>query len=185
MPNSTPIVYVSSESKETHSIVSYEKSCSALIESISEVDIAWMAGLLEGEGSFGLDNRSKKRYENSTSPPGVYIKISMTDEDVIEKMAKLVNKASFSPARVTKKNKKVYNLHIGDRETLLVLLPRLFPYLGKRRQAQVQVCIDALEDWKKWLAEGGRSKMAKLGAEARKRKLVLPTSNDMVPPNIS
>jgi hypothetical protein len=46
-----------------------------------------MAGLLEGEGSFGLDNRSKKRYKNSTSPPGVYIKISMTDEDVIEKMA--------------------------------------------------------------------------------------------------
>lgn len=144
-----------------------------------------MAGLLEGEGSFGLDNRSKKRYKNSTSPPGVYIKISMTDEDVIEKMAKLVNKTYFSPARVTKTNKKVYNLHIGDRETLLVLLPRLFPYLGKRRQAQVQVCIEALEDWKKWLAEGGRSKMAKLGAEARKRKLVLPTSNDTVPPNIS
>jgi hypothetical protein len=74
-----------------------------------------------------------------------------------------------------------------------VLLPRLFPHLGKRRllKAQVQVCIEALEDWKKWLAEGGRSKMAKLGAcsrqtsSSRKRKLVLPTSNDMVPPNIS
>jgi hypothetical protein len=70
----TPRIYVSSESKETNSLVFYENSCSALIESISEVDIACMAGLLEGEGSFGLDNRSKKRYKNSTSPPGVYIK---------------------------------------------------------------------------------------------------------------
>nr|YP_002000412.1 putative LAGLIDADG homing endonuclease [Oedogonium cardiacum]YP_002000466.1 putative LAGLIDADG homing endonuclease [Oedogonium cardiacum]ACC97274.1 putative LAGLIDADG homing endonuclease [Oedogonium cardiacum]ACC97302.1 putative LAGLIDADG homing endonuclease [Oedogonium cardiacum] len=161
------------------------KSSKELIESISDVDIAWMAGLLEGEGSFGLDKRSKQRYEKSTSPPGAYVKISMTDEDVIEKMAKLVNKTYYSPTRLTKKNKKVYILHIGDRESLLALLPRLFPYFGKRRQAEVQVCIDALEDWKKWLAEGGRSKMAKLGAEARNRKLVVPKSNDMVPPNIS
>ena len=35
-----------------------------------------------------------------------------------------------------------------------MLLPRLFPHLGKRRQTQVQICLDALEDWKKWLAEG-------------------------------
>jgi hypothetical protein len=67
------------------------KSSKELIESLSDVEIAWMAGLLEGEGSFGLDKRSKQRYENSTSPPGPYVKISMTDEDVIEKMAKLVN----------------------------------------------------------------------------------------------
>ena len=87
-----------------------EKSCSELIESISEEGgkdevqtFSWMAGLLEslGEGSFSLDNRSKKRYKNSTSPPGrrlhLLIKISMTDEDVIDKMAKLVNKTYFSP----------------------------------------------------------------------------------------
>lgn len=153
-------------------------SCSELIKYISEVDIAWMAGLLEGEGSFGLDNRSQKRYKNFTSPPGVYIKISMIDEDVIEKMAKLVNKNYFSPTRVTAKNKNVYTLHIGDRATLLVLLPRLFPYFGKCRQVQVKFCIDALENWKKWLSEGGRSKMAKLGGEARNKKLVVPKSAD-------
>lgn len=161
------------------------KSSKELIDSLSDVEIAWMAGLLEGEGSFGLDKRSKQRYKTSTSPPGAYVKISMTDEDVIEKMAKLVNKTYYSPTRLTKKNKKVYILHIGDRETLLALLPRLFPYLGKRRQTEVEFCIDVLEDWKKWLAEGGRSKMAKIGAQARNLKLVVSKSNDMVPPNIS
>jgi hypothetical protein len=144
-----------------------------------------MAGLLEGEGSFGLDKRSKKRYKNSTSPPNPYIQISLTDEDVIQKMVKLVNKNYFSPTRQTVKKKQVYTLYIGEREALLVLLPRLFPYLGKRRQAQVQLCIDALEEWKIWLIEGGRSKMAKIGSKVRKQKLVVSDSEKMIPPNIS
>lgn len=167
--------------------MSHLKNSNQVIESLSDVDIAWMAGLLEGEGSFGLDKRSKQRYEKSTSPPGPYIKISMTDEDVIQKMAQLVNKTYYSPTRLTAKNKQVYILHIGDRETLLVLLPRLFPHLGKRRQAQVQVCLDALQDWEKWLADGGRSKMAKIGAKVRNQKLVVPksSSEDMVLPEIS
>ena len=29
---------------------------------LSEIEIAWLAGLLEGEGNFGLDARSAKRY---------------------------------------------------------------------------------------------------------------------------
>jgi len=55
------------------------------LEGLSEIDIAWLAGLLEGEGSFLLDNRSAKRFKVSTSPPFPFIKIQMTDEDVIKK----------------------------------------------------------------------------------------------------
>lgn len=100
----------------------------------------------------------------------------MTDEDVIQKIAKLVNKNYYSPTRQTIQKKQVYILHIGDRETLLALLPRIFPFFGKRRQAQLKVCSDALKEWEKWIAEGGRSKMAKFGGNARNRKLVVPKS---------
>ena len=102
-----------------------------------------------------------------------------------------MNKTYYSPTRPTTKNKQVYILHIGDRETLLALLPRLFPHLGKRRQARVQVCLDALRDWEKWLADGGRSKMAKIGFgytyPYRNQKLVVSksSSEDMVLPEIS
>lgn len=60
--------------KETHT--------SPLIQ-LTSLEIAWLAGLLEGEGSFGLDARSKQRYENSKAPPMPYIHISMTDRDVL------------------------------------------------------------------------------------------------------
>ena len=69
---------------------------------ISETQIAWLAGLFEGEAYFSLDKRSKKRYINSTSPPAPFIKIAMVDEDIINRVAKLLNKTYFSPSRLTK-----------------------------------------------------------------------------------
>ena len=153
---------------------------------LSETDIAWIAGLLEGEGTFGLDARSVRRSKVSTAPPAPYIKIAMTDEDVIQRFSGLVKKSYFSPKRGTKTGKKVYIVHIGDRETLNSLLPKIYPYLGKRRQPQVQKCLDALTDWKKWYTAGGRSKMAAQGPLAR--KLEKPTSSsqndDMVDPDV-
>ncbi len=154
-----------------------------MLPSLSETDIAWIAGLLEGEGSFGLDRRSATRYKVSTAPPAPYVSISMTDEDVIARLSHLLHKSFFSPRRRTAKGKQVYTLFIGDRETLSWLLPRLFPYFGKRRQQSVQECLDALAAWERWYREGGRSKMASEGGRARQqKKLAPPTSppHDMV-----
>lgn len=150
---------------------------------LSELEIAWIAGLFEGEAHFGLDSRSRKRYKVSTSPPAPFVKISMVDQDVIEKVAKLVNKSYFSLSRKTSTGKTVYTVHIGDRATLSYFLPRLIPYLGKRRQKSVQQCIDALTAWELWYSTGGRKEMAKQGAVAK--KLVTSKSNDMMSPNVS
>jgi hypothetical protein len=117
---------------------------------LSDINIAWLAGLLEGEGSFGLDRRPQKRYNHSTAPPGAYIKIAMTDEDIICRVAMLLNKNYFSPSRLTKTGKNVYICHIGDRTTLIYLLPKLLPYMGKRRQKIIQECLVELEKGKSW-----------------------------------
>jgi hypothetical protein len=77
---------------------------------LSEIEIAWIAGLVEGEGNFGLDNRSAKRYIHSTTPPFPYLRISMVDEDVIARLSKLLDKSYFSPNRRTSKKKnRVYS----------------------------------------------------------------------------
>lgn len=135
---------------------------------LTETEIAWLSGLFEGEASFGIDSRSQTKYKVSSSPPSPFIKISMVDEDVIKKVADLLNRTYFSPSRKTSKGKAVYTLHIGDRDTLIYLLPRLFPYLGKRRQESVQKCIDVLTAWQIWYTAGGRSEMAKQGGLAKK-----------------
>ena len=92
----------------------------------------------------------------------------MTDQDIIERVSKLVNKNYFSPTRLTAKGKRVYIVHIGDRATLAMLLPRLFPYFGKRRREAVKKCLDALAEWEIWYAAGNRRKMAKQGPLSRK-----------------
>nr|QUX32894.1 hypothetical protein [Blidingia minima] len=117
---------------------------------LTEIEVAWLSGLFEGEGSFGIDNRSAKRYINSVAPAAPFIKIAMTDEDVIAKVAKLLNKSHLSPTRKTVTNKTVFICHIGDRQTLLYLLPRMLPYMGKRRQKQIQMSIFLLNKWKIW-----------------------------------
>lgn len=150
--------------------------------SLSEIEIAWLAGLLEGEGNFGLDARSAKRYKVSTARPSPFLRIAMTDQDIIERVSKLFEKTCFSPKRFTVTGKQTYIVHVGDRETLGRLLPRLFPYFGKRRQQAVQKCLDALAEWEVWYAAGNRRKMAKQGPLSK--KLMASKSFDMMSPNV-
>ncbi|BDA51901.1 hypothetical protein COCOBI_pt-2040 (chloroplast) [Coccomyxa sp. Obi] len=150
--------------------------------SLTEIEIAWLAGLIEGEGSFGLDARSATQYKISRAPPSPYMRISMIDEDVIERVGKLVNKKCFSPTRRTVTEKQVYAVHVGDRATLSWLLPRLFPYFGKRRQEAVQECLDALADWEVWYAAGKRGEMAKQGVLSK--KFMASKSFDMMSPDV-
>lgn len=144
---------------------------------LKENEIAWIAGLLEGEGYFGIDKRSSKRYQHSTSPPAPFIKISMVDQDIIERLSKLLDKDYFIPKRKTVSNKTVYTLHIGEKEKVLFVLQKILPYMGVRRSERIKECIEHLENWKDWVAQGGRSRNAKranLIGQQKKAK-----SNDM------
>jgi len=136
---------------------------------LTESQVAWLAGLFEGEASFSLDKRSKKRYKTSTSPASASISIQLTDADVLERAARFLNKKYTCLKRRTSKNKTVYKLYIGDRATLRYLLPRLYPFLGERRQKQVQLCLNALAEWEMWYLSGGRSAMAKIGPSSKKK----------------
>ena len=137
---------------------------------LTETDVAWIAGLLEGEGYFGIDNRSKDRYEISNTPPAPFIKVSMVDEDIIQRLSKLLDKSYFSPSRKTVKDKQVYTLHIGEKEKVLFILQKILPYMGVRRTERITECISHLQTWKEWVEKGGRSEMAKLGYDARLEK---------------
>lgn len=106
----------------------------------------------------------------------------MTDQDIIERVSKLVKKTYFSPKRRTVTEKQVYIVHVGDRATLSRLLPQLFPHFGKRRQQAVQKCLDALDDWEVWYAAGNRGEMAKQGVLSKKP--MASKSVDMMPPDV-
>ena len=145
---------------------------------LTETDVAWIAGLLEGEGYFGIDNRSKDRYEVSKTPPAPFIKVSMVDEDIIQRLSKLLDKSYFSPSRKTVQGKQVYTLHIGEKEKVLSILQKILPYMGVRRAERITECISHLQTWKEWVENGGRVENAKRANQIRQQKQ--PKSNDMV-----
>lgn len=120
---------------------------------LTQIEVAWLAGLFEGEASFQLDKRSIKRYKISTTPPTPSIRIAMVDEDIIARVSHLVHKKYFLPSRLTVQN------------TVYCILCRIFPYMGKRRQLQIAQCLNAIEAWHTWYLQGGKSKMAQ---QARK-----------------
>jgi hypothetical protein len=136
---------------------------------LTETDIAWIAGLLEGEGYFGIDDH-QRNYKVSKSPPAPFIKISMVDEDIIQRLSKLLNKSYFLPSRKTVTGKQVYTLYIGEKEKVLFVLQKILPYMGVRRGERITECISHLQAWKEWVENGGRSEMAKIGYEARHKK---------------
>ena len=145
---------------------------------LTETDIAWIAGLLEGEGYFGIDNRSKDRYEISKIPPAPFIKVSMVDEDIIQRLSKLLDKSYFSPSRKTVTGKQVYTLYIGEKEKVLFVLEKILPYMGVRRGERIRECISHLQTWKEWVENGGRVENAKRANQIRQQKQ--PKSSDMV-----
>lgn len=137
---------------------------------LTEPQIAWIAGLLEGEGSFGIDRRSAKRYENSKAPPSPFIKIAMVDEDVIARISTLLDKPYYLPSRLTVRGKQVYQLHIGEKKKVLWVLQRIRPYMGIRRGEMIDECISLLHEWEKWVEGGGRSEQATYANKMRNQK---------------
>lgn len=97
----------------------------------TEVEVAWLAGLFEGEGT----------WTGAVGRPS--LAISMTDRDVIERAAALLGGAvngPYSDGRIAvsgRPYKPAWKTQVGKSATLQVLIPRMWPWLGERRRQQV------------------------------------------------
>ncbi len=91
-------------------------------------DIAWLGGLLEGEGCFGL---SEKKYPN--------IALLMTAEDTVTKVADIWNVRIY-------KSRNCWKIQINGAYAIMWMLT-LYPFLGKCRQ---KVIADIVKFWRSY-----------------------------------
>jgi hypothetical protein len=107
---------------------------------IHDAEIAWFAGLLEGEGYFGMaPNRTRGRTERYPS-----IVIAMCDQDVVERCARLLGtRASHLKSR-QEHHKPTYRCLIRGTGAIEWML-RIYPYMGRRRQAKIR---EIVEEWR-------------------------------------
>lgn len=109
---------------------------------VQETDLHWLAGLLEGEGSFMAGPPSNPR-----SPRLV---VSMTDEDVIARAARLIGRKPCSWQAPVKHWKRTYMVRVTGARAV-AWMTALRPLMGERRQAQIDralACYDPRDNRK-------------------------------------
>lgn len=105
---------------------------------MTEIELAWLAGLLEGEGSFLF--ASPSQYKAAVS-----INLQMTDRDVVERAAGLMGGAWRSWK--DKRNpawKETYVVHVRGRRAA-ELMRLLLPHMGKRRTGRILAVLASIE----------------------------------------
>ncbi len=102
-----------------------------------ESDIYWLAGLLEGEGSFIAPPPSE--------PNKPRISIAMTDKDIIKRVANLFGLSYIYESKDKRSSKwKPYFQVVFKGKRAAVLMRSLQPLMGERRRQQID---EALKDF--------------------------------------
>lgn len=113
-------------------------SCAQYASKFKDVenpDLYWLAGLLEGEGSF---------LAPSPSRPGIVaIAVEMTDEDVIARVADLLGVSTYSTCRPRQDHhKQSFRVMIRGKKAA-EWMRCLQPLMGERRQRQIETALRA------------------------------------------
>jgi hypothetical protein len=100
-------------------------------------DIYWLAGLLEGEGSFVAHRRSTKR--------GIVISLKMTDRDVVERAQRILGACAVYEVAIRPPSKKPsFAINISGRHAAGWMMI-LYQFMGERRRAKI---VECLQFWK-------------------------------------
>lgn len=98
------------------------------------IDIAWVAGVVEGEGALC-----------ATSGNSSELKVLMTDEDVIRRLHAVTGLGNVNgPIHHKNGGKPLFAWKVSNKRDLARILLAIYPLLGKRRQGQVATLADRL-----------------------------------------
>ena len=96
----------------------------------SSNELAYLAGVFDGEGSFGIWSRGKEK------SPGFRASVEMTDADIVMKFLIYfqVGQILFIKPR-EEHYKPIYRWKV-DLESAVDVIRKMLPYLSKRRQVK-------------------------------------------------
>lgn len=102
-----------------------------------EAQLAWAAGIFEGEGCFRF-----------TGKRGGGAHICMTDLDVLERFAAIVGFGSLrSDAKSRGPSRKLLHYwYVQNKRDVLLLIEMFWPWLGQRRQKRARELVERLKD---------------------------------------
>jgi len=111
-----------------------------MIVPMASLDVYWLAGLLEGEGSFMAGPPS--------APNQPRITVAMTDEDIIARVAEMLGVSVIPIKAGNPQHKQVFaarKVGAGAVEWMCTLRP----HMGIRRRAQIDKALDSYDPGKR------------------------------------
>ncbi len=102
--------------------------------------IAWAAGLFEGEGCWNAYQRREKNGKMQ-----VQARLAMTDEDVVDRFAAVVGFGTVRRnviRRPGSTDKPLTEWYTQRRDTVRALIVMFLPYMGERRSARALAILD-------------------------------------------
>lgn len=117
-----------------------------MYETLTSIEIAWLAGFLEGEGCF---------FTSPTGSPG--IKVLSTDQDVMAKYSALVQRPVRGPYKDNRGHKDRWEVNLYG-QPAIILMGRLVPHMCERRSKRIMGVIGAAQH--RELKQGVRQKRA-------------------------
>ncbi len=96
------------------------------------LEVAWAAGLFEGEGCVGI-------YPRPSGKVQIQIRLGMTDQDVVERFASIMGCGSIRKGQPgTGGEKPIYEWCVYEAERVREIVELLRPHLGIRRLAKAE-----------------------------------------------
>ena len=99
-------------------------------------EFAWAIGLFEGEGSAGVYGNGKNKHVIAQ------VKMRLIDKDTVERFHIAVGVGRLQNENHAAKNTIMYGWTLTRQADLLMLAQKMYPYLSKRRQAQLDPVIE-------------------------------------------
>ena len=114
-------------------MVTRKKTYSKKLE-LSDFDLGWLVGMIEGEGNMAC-MIGKKKYGSYL---GTTISISSTDKDIIDRLEKLIPSGRTAYKREPKvaHHKTQYVWNVNKRQEVRSITETILPYLSDRRKEQ-------------------------------------------------
>lgn len=107
-----------------------------MANAVSPEDRGWLAGILEGEGTFTM---------NSAGRNSPVVVLSMTDFDVVDRAHALTGLGSVTTYQPSQPNRKpVRRWQIATGHEAAALMAFVYPFMGRRRQARI---LEVVEPW--------------------------------------
>lgn len=104
-------------------------------------EVAWAAGLFEGEGSFFTTKHPRGRV------PYVGMQLQMVDRDTVERFHRIVGYGAVTAWQPSQESRqRVYCWRVQSVRAVVDLIPKFWPWLGERRRARAASLLAVAKD---------------------------------------